>query len=262
MCKLHWIFALKSQACPLRHVSYCQTRGRNFGTLRKYGILSLICNSISHVGAVATPCRRARYPVLVSRSRSAPYSRGLLFQRSELLFPSTASPHFRSYGGDRTTSVRPKFAATLLIVCSLGARFSDDPRVFLDNETVHRYHSAGWKWYNQVGLYPSAREDHSCAQIRVIPQNLIYKPDLYELQATALSALYLSALSPTVIGWSQIGFGLRRAQDVGAHRLRKQPHPTAENESWKRVFWVLLCLEWTSGTRSGRPIAMHEQEWV
>ncbi|KAJ7647014.1 fungal-specific transcription factor domain-containing protein [Roridomyces roridus] len=170
----------------------------------------------------------------------------LYFKEVNCYFPVMHRPTFDRKVADGLHLVDPGFAATLLMVCSLGSRFSDDPRILLDGEKGDCYHSAGWKWHNQV---------------RVIPLNLIYKPDLYELQVTALSALYLQALSPTVLGWIQIGFGLRRAQDVGAHRLRKQPRPTAENEQWKRVFWVLLCLEWLHGTRSGRPIVMHQQDF-
>jgi len=115
-------------------------------------------------------------------------------------------------------------------------------------------------------------------QVHVIPEHLIYKPDLYELQTITLSAIYLQVLSATAISWNQIGFGLRRAQDVGAHRRRSDPHPTAENEQWKRVFWyfsisrfecgltlfsrVLLCLEWQCSNDAGRPVAMHDQEWA
>nr|GAT53221.1 predicted protein [Mycena chlorophos] len=135
-----------------------------------------------------------------------------------------------------------RYAATLLLVCSLGARHCNDPRVCLDG--VDNFHSAGWKWHNQV---------------RVIPKQLFYKPSCYELQAIALSSLFLLAVSPAA--WNQIGFGLRRAQDVGAHRRMKQPHPTAETEQWKRVFWVLLCLDWLAGTATGRPLAMHEPDY-
>ncbi|KAF7328961.1 hypothetical protein MVEN_02526100 [Mycena venus] len=139
-----------------------------------------------------------------------------------------------------------KFGSTLLMVCSLGARYSDDSRVLLDGVDDNPRHTAGWKWHSQV---------------HVIPKHLIYKPSLYELQTIALSALYLTVISPSAVGWNQIGFGLRRAQDVGAHRRRPLAHPTAENEQWKRVFWVLLCLEWISGTLTGRPLVMHDQDF-
>lgn len=42
------------------------------------------------------------------------------------------------------------FAETLLLVCALGARYSDDPRVHLD--TVTECGTAGWKYFDQVQL--------------------------------------------------------------------------------------------------------------
>ncbi|KAJ7774516.1 putative fungal-specific transcription factor [Mycena maculata] len=166
----------------------------------------------------------------------------LYFDNVNCYHPTLHRPTFERKVKDKLHLRDHRFAGTLLMVCSLGARHSDDPRVFL--EGTSSYHTAGWRWHNQV---------------RVIPKHLIYKPNLYELQTIALSSLFLLAISP--VAWSQIGFGLRRAQDVGAHRRMKQSHPTPENEHWKRVFWVLLCLDWISGTATGRPLAMHEQDY-
>ncbi|KAJ7772686.1 putative fungal-specific transcription factor [Mycena maculata] len=168
----------------------------------------------------------------------------LYFKEVNCFSPLLHRPTFDRKVAAKLHLIDHRFAATLLMVCSLGARYSDDPRTLLDGESVS--HSAGWKWYTQV---------------RVIPKHLLYKPDLYELQTIALSAIYFQALSPTAVGWNQIGFGLRRAQDVGAHRRRIDTHPTAENEQWKRVFWVLVCLEWLYGTHTGRPVLMHDQDY-
>ena len=37
------------------------------------------------------------------------------------------------------------FGATVLLACAIGARFTRDPRVLLDDSD--HYHSAGWKWF-------------------------------------------------------------------------------------------------------------------
>ncbi|KAJ7172414.1 fungal-specific transcription factor domain-containing protein [Mycena filopes] len=166
----------------------------------------------------------------------------LYFVHVNCYYPILHRPSFERKVRDKLHLRDHRFAATLLMACSLGSRHSEDPRVFLDG--VENFHTAGWKWHNQV---------------RVIPKHLIYKPNLYELQTIALSSLFLLAISP--VAWNQIGFGLRRAQDVGAHRRMKQPHPTVEHEQWKRVFWVLLCLDWVAGTATGRPLAMHDQDY-
>ncbi|KAF7338243.1 Zn(2)-C6 fungal-type domain-containing protein [Mycena venus] len=166
----------------------------------------------------------------------------LYFTEVNCYYPILHRPTFERKVKDHLHLRDHRFAATLLMACSLGARHSEDPRVCL--EGLDNQHTAGWKWHNQV---------------RVIPKHLIYKPNLYELQTIALSSLFLLAISP--VAWNQIGFGLRRAQDVGAHRRMKQSHPTAEHEQWKRVFWVLLCLDWLTGTATGRPLAMHDQDY-
>ncbi|KAJ7163541.1 putative fungal-specific transcription factor [Mycena crocata] len=168
----------------------------------------------------------------------------LYFKEVNCYWPVLHRPTFEHKVMDKLHLRDHRFAATLLLVSSLGARHCDDTRVNLEDETT--FHSAGWKWYNQV---------------QVIPESLICKPDLYELQTIALSAMYLMALSPTAESWIHIGFGLRRAQDVGAHRRRTQSEPTTESEQWKRIFWVLICLEWVSGTRTGRPMAIHDRDF-
>ncbi|KAJ7163569.1 putative fungal-specific transcription factor [Mycena crocata] len=168
----------------------------------------------------------------------------LYFKEVNCYWPVLHRPTFERKVMDKLHLRDHRFAATLLLVSSLGARHCDDTRVNLEDETT--FHSAGWKWYNQV---------------QVIPESLICKPDLYELQTIALSAMYLMALSPTAESWIHIGFGLRRAQDVGAHRRRTQSEPTTESEQWKRIFWVLICLEWVSGTRTGRPMAIHDRDF-
>ncbi|KAJ7141494.1 fungal-specific transcription factor domain-containing protein [Mycena epipterygia] len=168
----------------------------------------------------------------------------LYFKEVNCYSPVLHRPTFDRNVADNLHLRDHRFGATLLMVCSLGARYSNDPRVILEGEV--NFESAGYEWYHQV---------------RVIPEHLMYKPDLYELQTIALSVIYLQVLVPTATSWNQIGFGLRRAQDVGAHRRRIEPHPTAESEQWKRAFWVLLCLDWQFSTDSGRPLAMHDQDF-
>ncbi|KAJ6541630.1 hypothetical protein B0H19DRAFT_319596 [Mycena capillaripes] len=63
-----------------------------------------------------------------------------------------------------------KFGALVLTVCALGAKYSNDPRVFL--EGANSEHSAGWKWFRQV--WP-------------IPASLVASPSLYEIQIVCVS---------------------------------------------------------------------------
>lgn len=66
-----------------------------------------------------------------------------------------------------------KFGALVLVVCALGAKFSDDPRVFLDD--AQSEHSAGWIWFRQV---------------RPVPTSFHVSPSLYELQLICVSNVY------------------------------------------------------------------------
>ncbi|KAI4522768.1 hypothetical protein K525DRAFT_255306 [Schizophyllum commune Loenen D] len=115
------------------------------------------------------------------------------------------------------------FAYVLLLVLGLGSRYSDDPRVLVDG--TNDLHSAGWKYVSQV------------TQIRPA---MAVRPSLYEVQAYCLLTLWIDGSSMPMGTWTEIGVGLRRAMEVGAHR-RKHGKPTRQLELWKRAFWVLLC---------------------
>ncbi len=70
------------------------------------------------------------------------------------------------------------FGATVLLVCAIGARFSDDPLILLQGST--NPHSAGWKWFHEVQSVRKA--------IRLSP------PRLYDLQIAMVSKfLWLSS---------------------------------------------------------------------
>ncbi|KAJ7072035.1 fungal-specific transcription factor domain-containing protein [Mycena amicta] len=177
----------------------------------------------------------------------------LYFNEVNPYLPLLHQPTFRAKVADELHLRDHRFAATLLMVCALGARHCDDPSVLLEDAPIVG-HTAGWKWHEQV---------------RVLPKNLIYKPDLYELQTVALSSLFLQGLSSTAIAWNQIGFGLRRAQDVGAHRQRRDPCPSADNEHWKRAFWqyvsigVIACkfLTSTPSFDQDPPVECDDEYW-
>lgn len=76
-----------------------------------------------------------------------------------------------------------------------------------------------------------------------------------------------------------VGWGLRLAQEVGAHRRKAATKPwTVQDELWKRAFWlvlflfssfvylnsgrVLVFLDRIISTVLGRPFAVHDEEYV
>ncbi|KAI0309621.1 fungal-specific transcription factor domain-containing protein [Amylostereum chailletii] len=124
--------------------------------------------------------------------------------------------------------------AVVSLVCALGSRFSDDPRVLLDDsEKPNHPHSAGWVWFNQVQLVRNVG---------------LADPALTDLQVCALGTLYVFGSGTPQICWTLSGIGLRMAQDIGAHRRRAYvDHSPLETDLWRRAFWVLFSLDvWLS----------------
>lgn len=62
------------------------------------------------------------------------------------------------------------FRQVVLLVCANGARFSEDPRVFIEGD--RSLYSAGWKWFTQVDLSR---------------KSLLASPTLYDLQMHCVS---------------------------------------------------------------------------
>ncbi|KDN38339.1 hypothetical protein RSAG8_09543, partial [Rhizoctonia solani AG-8 WAC10335] len=129
------------------------------------------------------------------------------------------------------------FARVLLLVCAVASRWSSDPRVFTDGQTL----SAGCEFFRRVGPVTWA--------VRA-------QPSLYDVQICILSALFLHGSSAHYSSWTVLGIGIRLAQDVGAHRKRETV--TVENELYKRAFWTLLVLDRMICGALGRTSAMQD----
>lgn len=72
------------------------------------------------------------------------------------------------------------FGRVVLLVCAVGARFSDDPRVL--SEGTHSRLSSGWKWFNQV---------------QHLEERLLAPPSLYDIQAYCVSPFYSQVIPET-----------------------------------------------------------------
>ncbi|KAJ7146447.1 fungal-specific transcription factor domain-containing protein [Mycena epipterygia] len=135
--------------------------------------------------------------------------------------------HFRDHG----------FGAIVLVVCSLASRYSDDPRVFLDE--ANSEHSCGWKWFRQV---------------RPLRASFSPEPSLYQLQLVCLSIVYLASTSTPEECWILAGLGIRFAQGAGAHhRSTYSKMEPLEAELYKRVFWLLVVSDMSMSSFKGRP---------
>ncbi|TRM69374.1 fungal-specific transcription factor domain-containing protein [Schizophyllum amplum] len=147
----------------------------------------------------------------------------VFFDRVNIFLPLLHRPTFQRYIDDGTHFRDREFAHVLLLVCAVASRWSEDPRVLVDG--VDDAHSAGWKYMIQVKhVYPSMTE----------------KPSLFEVQAYSLSVLWNEGSALPQGTWTEIGLGIRKAMEVGAHR-HDPGKVNAQSELWKRVFWVLFC---------------------
>ncbi|KAJ7091171.1 fungal-specific transcription factor domain-containing protein [Mycena epipterygia] len=153
--------------------------------------------------------------------------------------PLLHRPTFEKSVADGLHLRNSRFGATVLLVCSLAARYSSDPRVYL--EGTNSEHSCGWKW---VG------------QIRLVRQSFTTAPSLYDVQICCLAVVFLQGTGCPELCWVLASIGVRLAQDVGAHRRRRyNGDKPAEDQLWTRAFWVLVCIDILLSASFGRPRA-------
>ncbi|KAF9463753.1 fungal-specific transcription factor domain-containing protein [Collybia nuda] len=169
----------------------------------------------------------------------------LYFNHMNLFLPLLYRPTFDRAVSEGLHLTDELFALNLLLVCAVGSRYSNDPRVLLEDSTS--WHSCGWKWFSQVPMVKEAPTRPA---------------SLYEIQYYCLVGQYLHASSVPQACWTVVGIGIRAAQDVGAHRRKTSRGITAhEDELWKRAFWVLVCMDRLFSSSCGRPCSIHDEEF-
>ena len=89
----------------------------------------------------------------------------LYFANINLYLPLLHRPIFQKSVTEGLHHTDERFASIYLLVCAIGARYSDDRRVLLDG--VDSYHSSGWRWFNQV---------------QSVKKSFLCPPTLYDLQ--------------------------------------------------------------------------------
>ncbi|KAF9467428.1 fungal-specific transcription factor domain-containing protein [Collybia nuda] len=166
------------------------------------------------------------------------------FEQVNPFLPLLHRPSFEESVAQGLHYIDNSFGSTLLLVCALGSRYSEDPRVFISD--ANSLHSAGWKWFDQVPLNR---------------KTFISKPSLSELQNHSLSAFFLRSTEMPQGCWTQLSMAMCMLQEIGAHRRRPVPTPTAENEEWKRVFWVLMSQHRLTGSFSGTPCILQDEDF-
>ncbi|KAF8973128.1 fungal-specific transcription factor domain-containing protein, partial [Flammula alnicola] len=131
----------------------------------------------------------------------------------------------------------PSFGMTVLLVCAVASRYSNDPRVMMPGDTSGL--SSGWRY-----------------------SLLIKSASIYDLQYYALALLYLHGTSIPNTGWHVLGLGMRHALEKGAHRRKPNSQkPSAEEELMKRAFWCLVCIDRYMSSFLGRPCLMNDEDF-
>lgn len=154
----------------------------------------------------------------------------------------------------------PWFGCLCLSLFAVASRWCDDPRV-LDGhgydipeaETPDeecKWQRAGWKYFNAaVDVHRDSR-------------SLFHPPGLFEVQTMSLLGMFLRGTAFHPVAWLFISIGLRKAQDVGAHRKKVYgAKPSVEEELWKRAFWVLVLYDRIGSAALGRPCCSGEEDF-
>ncbi|KAJ7155555.1 fungal-specific transcription factor domain-containing protein [Mycena crocata] len=136
-----------------------------------------------------------------------------------------------------------QFGSTVLAVCALASKYSDDPRVILEGTNTRL--SSGWKYFRQL---------------QPIRLTMLRSFTLYEAQVLCLYIFYLQGSSAPDGCWALGGAGVRCAQEVGVHRGNRFDDKV-EAEHWKRVFWILICIDTMASSFCGRPRATFSDDY-
>ncbi|GJE89793.1 Zn(II)2Cys6 transcription factor [Phanerochaete sordida] len=159
-----------------------------------------------------------------------------LLHRPTLIRGIAAGLHYSSEG----------FGAIVLLICAIGARFSTNPAVLPPGSTT--WHRAGFRYYDQVQTVR-----------KLMPRS---KATLYDLQVVALAGAFISTLGLPYSNFAIVGYGLRIAQDLGAHRRATySPTRTVEDELLLRAFWCLIALDRSMSTTLGRSCDLQDENF-
>ncbi|KAF8997064.1 fungal-specific transcription factor domain-containing protein [Cyathus striatus] len=169
------------------------------------------------------------------------------FEHVNLFYPLLHRPTFERAVANGLHLNDEGFGGVLLLVCAVGARYTDKIDEKTLSEGTNSHYSTGWKWYNQV---------------QVVKQGLFRSMTLYDLQSYCLAIQFINGCYAPQAAWILSGFGIRLAQDVGAHRQRIPLEKlTVQDELWKRAFWVIVALDRLISMGMGRPCAIFDDHF-
>lgn len=184
----------------------------------------------------------------------------LFFDHVNPQFPLFHQPTFERQWKTGLQVKDPWFGCLCFTLFAVASRWCDDPRV-LDNHEYdipeeertddnHKWQRAGWKYFH-VAL-DGHRESRS----------LFHPPGLFEVQTMSLMGMFIRGTAFYPVAWLFISVGIRKAQDVGAHRKKVYgDKPSVEQELWKRAFWMLVLYDRIGSASLGRPCCSGEEDF-
>ncbi|KAJ7783249.1 fungal-specific transcription factor domain-containing protein [Mycena metata] len=179
----------------------------------------------------------------------------LYFTHVNAQLPLLHRPTFERQFTDQLHHRNPWFCCVCLCIFATASRWCDDPLVLPRN--CNRTSSGGldWTW--------AGRHYHNVAMgIHRIRQSLLYPACLEEIQAYSLLGAYVRGTVNHSAGWIFVSIGLRKAQELGAHRKKLYSRtPNVTEELWKRAFWCLVAYDRFSSAILGRPCAIGEEDF-
>lgn len=105
---------------------------------------------------------------------------GNYFTHLNPFWPLLHRPSFERALRDNRHHTDIGFGSVVLLACAVGARWTDDPRVYLEGASKH---SAGWRWFDQVHM---------------IRKSMLGPPRLYDLQIFAVRFMLLPTPSASM----------------------------------------------------------------
>ncbi|KAJ4483215.1 fungal-specific transcription factor domain-containing protein [Lentinula aciculospora] len=168
----------------------------------------------------------------------------LYFAEVNIFLPIFHAPSFHYCVAQGLHLHDHNFGSTLLLVCAVASRYSNDPRVFSDPSSEL---SCGWHYFDQV---------------QMMRRSILEVPTLYELQFYCLATIYMLGTSSPSSSWILCAAGIRFAEELGVHR--RQPEGTkwtSLDEQKRRAFWVLVSLDRLISSFVGRPSAIRDEDF-
>ncbi|TFK25684.1 hypothetical protein FA15DRAFT_638902 [Coprinopsis marcescibilis] len=192
----------------------------------------------------------------------------LYFVHSNNFFPLLHQQTFERQWNERVYERNIWFICLCFGVFAVASRWCEDERV-LDNDSLP---TDGLSWRSSMGgksgTGPRDWTDagwkyfEAGADIHQNARGLIYPANLFEIQSFTLMGMFLRGTQHAPIAWLAVSVGLRKAQDVGAHRKSiYSSEPNAEDELWKRAFWHLVAFDRLGGSALGRSVGISEEDF-